>query len=100
MQSALLPAGQNVLPLLHIQLRLSTLSSAKQVRPANLAAQNAVLLRISGSVEKKSNLMLVQNIFFFQKPQNSRKTNLLTVQQDATYSVYYISVGSYACFGC
>ena len=24
----------------------------------------------------------------------------LTVQQDATYSVYYISVGSSTCFGC
>ena len=26
--------------------------------------------------------------------------NLITVQQDATYSVYYISVGSPTCFGC
>jgi len=26
--------------------------------------------------------------------------NLITVQQDATYSVYYISVGSSTCFGC
>ena len=26
--------------------------------------------------------------------------NLITVQQDATYSVYYISVGSSKCFGC
>ena len=28
------------------------------------------------------------------------KFNLVTVQQDATYSVYYISVGSSTCFGC
>ena len=28
------------------------------------------------------------------------KFNLITVQQDATYSVYYISVGSSTCFGC
>ena len=27
-------------------------------------------------------------------------TNLITVQQAATYSVYYISVGSSKCFGC
>ena len=27
-------------------------------------------------------------------------TNLITVQNDATYSVYYISVGSSTCFGC
>ena len=26
--------------------------------------------------------------------------NLIIVQQDATYSVYYISVGSSTCFGC
>jgi hypothetical protein len=26
--------------------------------------------------------------------------NLINVQQDATYSVYYISVGSCTCFGC
>jgi len=27
-------------------------------------------------------------------------SNLITVQQDATYSVYYISVGNSTCFGC
>ena len=27
-------------------------------------------------------------------------SNLIIVQQDATYSVYYISVGSSKCFGC
>ena len=27
-------------------------------------------------------------------------SNLITVQQDATYSVHYISVGSSTCFGC
>jgi len=26
--------------------------------------------------------------------------NLIIFQQDATYSVYYISVGSSTCFGC
>jgi len=29
-----------------------------------------------------------------------RESNLITVKQDATYSVYYISVGSSTCFGC
>jgi len=29
-----------------------------------------------------------------------RDSDLITVQQDATYSVYYISVGSSTCFGC
>ena len=29
-----------------------------------------------------------------------RESNLITVQQDATYSVYCISVGSSTCFMC
>jgi len=29
-----------------------------------------------------------------------RESNFITVQQDATYSVYYISVGSSTCFVC
>ena len=29
-----------------------------------------------------------------------RESSLITVQQDATYTVYYISVGSSTCFGC
>jgi hypothetical protein len=29
-----------------------------------------------------------------------RESNSVTVQQDATYSVYYISVGSSTCFKC
>jgi len=29
-----------------------------------------------------------------------RESNLITVLQDVTYSVYYISVGVSACFGC
>ena len=48
-------------------------------------------------------------LFHFQKRENvsfyihvsvHRESNLITVQQDATYSVYYISVGSSTCFGC
>jgi len=29
-----------------------------------------------------------------------RESNLITVHQDVTYLVYYISVGSSTCFGC
>ena len=29
-----------------------------------------------------------------------RKSNLITLELDATYSLYYISVGSSTCFGC
>ena len=31
---------------------------------------------------------------------NSQGFSLITVQQDVTYSVYYISIGSSTCFGC
>ena len=37
---------------------------------------------------------------FFIDGSVHRESNLLTVQQDATHSVYYISVGSSTCFGC
>ena len=40
---------------------------------------------------------------FWKASRNLKHTvglNLIAVQQDATYSVYYISVGSSACFGC
>jgi len=30
----------------------------------------------------------------------NRESNLIIVQQDATYSIYYISVDSCTCFGC
>ena len=43
-------------------------------------------------------------VFFFGKSDTHgsvhRESNLITVQQVATYSVYYISVGSSTCFGC
>ena len=37
---------------------------------------------------------------FYKHGSVHRESNLITVQQDATYSVYYISVGSSTCFGC
>ena len=37
---------------------------------------------------------------FYIRGSVPRGSNLITVQQDAAYSVYYISVGSSTCFGC
>ena len=37
---------------------------------------------------------------FYIRGSVHRESNLITVQQDATYSVYYISLGSSTCFGC
>ena len=37
---------------------------------------------------------------FYMHGSVHRESNLITVQQDATYSVYYISVDSSTCFGC
>ena len=38
--------------------------------------------------------------FFYIRGSMHCESNLITVQQDATYSVYYFSVGIFACFGC
>jgi hypothetical protein len=43
---------------------------------------------------------LIKAFLFYIHGSVHRESNLITVQQDATYSVYYISVGSSACFGC
>ena len=40
------------------------------------------------------------SFFIFIHGSVHRESNLITVQQDATYSVYYNSVGSSTCFGC
>jgi len=39
-------------------------------------------------------------VHFYIRGSVHRESNLITVQQDATYSVYYISVGGSTCFGC
>jgi len=38
--------------------------------------------------------------FFYVPGSMHRELNLTIFQQDATYSVYYITVGSSTCFGC
>ena len=45
-------------------------------------------------------MALYQQNKFYVHGSVHRESNLITVQQDATYSVYYISVGSSTCFGC
>ena len=51
---------------------------------------------VSGSVTLQT-----REQFWNKNHQEDHRTfNLITVQQDATYSVYYISVGSSACFEC
>jgi len=39
-------------------------------------------------------------LWFQQLQSKNVYKNLIIFQQDATYSVYYISVGSSTCFGC
>jgi len=59
-----------------------------------------------GEAQAESPLMMVyvnRNMleqFFYIHGPVYRESNLITVQQDAPYSVYYISVGSSTCFGC
>jgi len=40
------------------------------------------------------------NLIFYIHRSVHRELNLIIVQQGATYSVYYISVGNSTCFGC
>ena len=68
------------------------------VRPARLS----VLTWVPSSVPPGN----IQDTFFIGSAMDTtlrgsvrRESNLITVQQDATYSVYYISVGSSTCFG-
>ena len=37
---------------------------------------------------------------FYIRGSVHRESNLIIVQQDATSSLYYVTVGSYTCFGC
>jgi len=52
-----------------------------------------LLLRIENS-------NCLTTVVFYVHGSVHRESNLLTVQRDATYSVYYVSVGSSTCFGC
>jgi len=45
-------------------------------------------------------LATLANLPFYIHGSVQRESNLITVQQDAIYSVYYISVGSSTCFRC
>ena len=49
---------------------------------------------------KHSTLYITLTEEFYIHGSMHRESNLITVQQDATYSVYYISVRSSICFGC
>ena len=41
----------------------------------------------------------IRGLFFYVHGSVHHESNLISVQQDVTYSVYYISVGSSTCFG-
>ena len=43
--------------------------------------------------------VLIGEICLYRNGSVHRESNLITVQQDVTYSVYYISVRSSSCFG-
>jgi len=44
--------------------------------------------------------LMQESVYFYILGSVHCESNLLTVQQDATYSVYYISVGSSTCSRC
>jgi len=47
-----------------------------------------------------SNIDEINCYLFYIRGSVHRESNLITVQHDVTYSVYYISVGSSTCFRC
>jgi len=59
-------------------------------------------VKIKGTVTKHNLFCGFSNgkVVFYIHGSVHHESNLITVQQDATYSVYYISVGSSTCFGC
>ena len=61
---------------------------------------SGVVRPLYGSLGVKRLKVKVKNIIFYIHGSVHRESNLITVQQDATYSVYHISVGSSTCFGC
>ena len=58
------------------------------------------LRRISLNMAKEGSCQRRMVFFFNIHGSVNGESNLITVQQDATYSVYYISVGCSTCFGC
>ena len=57
-------------------------------------------LRDEGFWKRDTNISEENTASFYIHGSAHRESNLITVQQNATYSVYYISVGSSTCFGC
>ena len=55
---------------------------------------------VKNGILEDENYMKIKLQEFYIHGSVHRESNLITVQQDATYSVYYISEGSSTCFGC
>jgi hypothetical protein len=74
-----------------------TLVILKQVD--SLKLQIKLHIKLSACFRITSTKCCVNTVFPIHGPVH-RESNSITVQQDATYSVYYISVGSSTRFGC
>jgi len=71
------------------------------VRISNAGERKGELVQIAGAqmgTRGPTTLLILYKVYIHGSVH--RESNLMTVQQDATYSVYYISVGSSTCFGC
>ena len=62
-------------------------------RCVSLLSQFSVTIVVTGR-------HITHRIYGVWNKQSTLPSFLINVQQDATYSVYYISVGSSTCFGC
>ena len=58
------------------------------------------MTKLTVALRNSANAPKNKDGYFYIHGSVRRESNLITAQQDATYSVYYISVGSSTCFGC
>ena len=57
-------------------------------------------IRIYSRNAVECSVLILKFFFIYIHGSVHHESNSITVKQDATYSVYYISVGSSTCFGC
>jgi len=96
------------------KLPLTTTGSPLQIRCKTFLSVTFVIPRerdcheVFGTLQKLSQpgmahiiiIALIMYEVLYMYGSVRHESNLIIVPQDATYSVYYISVGSSTCFGC
>ena len=93
-------------PIAEEQLTVPLLKTDVPIKCTTLqpAQTNSCLAAIcAGQLTGRSRIIFcnaIETREFYIHESMHRESNLIIVQQDAIYSVYYISAGSSTCFGC